>query len=271
MAPLPSNERVKALAWINDRIVAFVVGTGGASNSPWTEQWFYFNDPDGPTYGDYPEMLPAAGPVSGPSSGNEPQGGLSLSSSGPVVFQYRPIHGSDIGSYHGVQPSGDQPAKFYNQGLKDLLDHFGRTNLTGSIGYVYGETRKNAGSPANQPDWIEADDCTAGGTPSPKAVVFMKNSAVVGYAYSATRLDVNNNHHKRMVHQFLKPGASLNGAEMDTHTTTAQNATAFFTSILSNLGNPAHVDYLYGCANVWKDCNPDINDKPQDPAQYPGS
>lgn len=288
MAPLPNMERLKALGLRNNRLVAFVVATGpDTQGAPWIEQWFFFNDQDGPKYGDYPAWLPNALTSTAasflladeqPAKARTPRGdsaAASLVNDAPVLWQFLPLNSSTFGVYHGGSPAQDAPQAFYAQGLGNLLNGFGRDGLSGPISYVFGETRKKAnqdasGTPNN---WIEGEgDCTSGGTEVRKAVRFVvgSNNAVVGYAWSGWRKMVSNNEHRRFVHQFLKPGAALGGARMESFGTDHASAQAFFDAIKGDIAVNDKVDYLYGCARVWANCDPDQNDKPQDPASYPG-
>lgn len=317
MAPLPNMERVKALGWLNNRLVAFVVATGPAGQgAPWIEQWFYFNDQDGPVYGNYPEYIPEAltsaaaafllpdfpdreqrlaacprlprGIARGVlldvhdrlgkrSGGRANARRRTAASTNPpqVEWQFVPVSSSDFGVYHGSSPAADDPASFHASGLKNLLDQFGRSTLSGSVGYVFGETRKkpDQSSSGTSHAWIEAEGaCTSGGDVSRKAVRFVvgQTNTVIGYAWSGWRKEVDSNQHRRFVHQFLKPGAALGGSRMEDLTTDHDSAQAFFNAVKGNIAVADKVDYLYGCARVWKDCNPDQDDKPQDPASYPG-
>lgn len=288
MAPLPNMERLKALGFSNNRLVAFVVATGPATQgAPWIEQWFFFNDQDGPKYGEYPAWLPNALTSTAASfllddeplaKGRTPPGGraaASLASDPPVLWQFLPLNSSAFGVYHGNSPAQDNPQAFYTQGLGNLLNGFGRDDLSGPISYVFGETRKKTDQNASGMShaWIEGEgDCTSGGTESRKAVRFVvgPNDTVVGYAWSGWRKTVSSNEHRRFVHQFLKPGAMLGGARMESFGTDHASAQAFFNAIKGNIAVSDKVDYLYGCARVWMGCNPDQDDKPQDPATYPG-
>ncbi|MCK6504917.1 hypothetical protein L6R53_16220 [Myxococcota bacterium] len=362
MAPLPSNERVKALILSGELIVGFMVGTGGGpgdDDTPWTEQWFFFGDTDGQTYGNFPDQQqPEALSVLGSMLFDSFRGGPPPSDAdaaksrtedeeeeigkkfihkkgawlrsgrgrrtdraklrarilskpnpkidevggragGPSIsWETFPCGGTYLGSYHHVMnPAQDSPETFFDTGLKNLLDECGRVDLSGDIGYVYGtvQRRKNkplSPTPGNN-DWIEPL-CAEAASLAPKVTKIYRgpeaDPILVGYAYSRSA-DVTQQvwDKVRGVHQFVVAGTPVHEPGSDTKmvdVTVPQPVPSYLNSAkdfaawlagggggwpLGVTGDPIHCDYYYGCAYVTLDCDPDQNDRPQTPAQYPGS